>query len=163
MSLGEIKSIRVRSASGFPTQYIWEISGSIDWISGTADRVTIEAARLGLGDFKVKTKNECGYSMNGGDTVNVTSGGGGRMFKAYPNPAKNILTIEIDANKIPKNIQNKAIKIRIMDKMKVVNKQISFSGNQTTINVSDLKTGIYILQVIVDNEISEQKIIISNQ
>jgi len=71
MTLGQIKTIRVVSAPGNPYQYVWNITGSITKLSGGGTQCTVEATTTGWGNFYVKSKNECGYSVNGGGSVNV--------------------------------------------------------------------------------------------
>jgi hypothetical protein len=73
--------------------------------------------------------------------------------KVFPNPADNTLTIEIDQNKIPENIKNKTLEIRLYDKMMNLIKIERNVLITTNIKVTDLEAGIYILHIIFDKNI----------
>ena len=45
--------------------------------------------------------------------------------------------------------------------MMILKKQKSFASENTTLNVSDLKEGVYILQIISGNQTFEEKIMIN--
>ena len=124
----------------------------------------MEATSTGWGNFYVKSINDCGTSVNGGGSVNVSSGGGGGILLS-PNPVDNILTIEINNNNTPDNLNNidlKTSELRIYDKMMTLKKQKQFKGDLVKINVTDLQEGVYIIQLISGKKIYEEKIIISH-
>ncbi len=164
MSLGQIKTIRVVSATGNPYQYIWTITGSIVKRSGGGIQCTVEAVTTGWGNFYVKSRNECGYSVSGGGSVNVSSGGGGGLLLS-PNPVNDILTVKINNTKTPyslNNLHSKTKELRIYDKMMNLKMSETFIGTSIKINVSNLKHGVYILQIISGNKILKKEIIISH-
>jgi len=91
--------------------------------------------------------------------VEVTGG----WYKVYPNPTKDILVIEIEKDKLNKEIRTQEIEIFLYDKLMMLQKHSKFKGLQFTINVNDLKPDIYILQLKIDNKVYEEKIIISHK
>jgi len=164
MALGQIKTIRIVSALGNPYQYVWNITGSITKLSGGGIQCTVEATTTGWGNFYVNSINECGTSVTGGGSVNVSSGGGGGLLLS-PNPANNILTVEIGDNKTPANLNNigsKTSELRVYDKMMNLKMKKTFRGRKTQINVRNLKQGVYILQIISGNRNFKKEIMISH-
>ncbi|HJY14092.1 MAG TPA: T9SS type A sorting domain-containing protein, partial [Flavobacterium sp.] len=71
-------------------------------------------------------------------------------IKIYPNPAKDILNIEL-----PANIKNFSLEINDMS-----GKLISTHGNESKINVSKLPNGVYLCTIKSDGETITKKIII---
>ncbi|MCF6184224.1 MAG: T9SS type A sorting domain-containing protein, partial [Bacteroidales bacterium] len=99
-----------------------------------------------------------------GGSVNVSSGGGGGILLS-PNPADNILTVEINKSKTPDNLNNtdsKTSELRIYDKMMNLKMKKAFKGTKTKINVRNLKQGVYILQIISGNKNFKKEIIVSH-
>ena len=112
----------------------------------------------------VKTVNTCGSSQYLIRYFNVKSclGGGELPFlRTFPNPVKNSLYIEIDKDRIPERLKSKRIEMYLYDKMMSLKKKINFKGNSTILNVSNLQPDIYILKIIIGNEIFEEKVIVS--
>lgn len=69
----------------------------------------------------------------------------GGYYELYPNPASSTLTIETTDNR-------KFIKLRIIDKMGEVRKQLNYTASKKiTINVSDLPPDVYRIQALVNN------------
>jgi len=164
MSLGQIKTIRVVSAPGNPYQYVWNITGSITKLSGGGTQCTVEATTTGWGNFYVNSINECGTSVTGGGSVNVSSGGGGGVLLS-PNPADNILTVEINNNNTTDNlnkVNSKSSQLRVYDKMMNLKMKKTFRGSKTQINVRNFKQGVYILQIISGNKNYKKEIMVSH-
>ncbi len=164
MTLGQIKTIRVVSAPGNPYEYVWNITGSITKLSGGGTQCTVEATTTGLGNYYVNSINECGTSVTGGGTVNVSSNGGGGLLLS-PNPADNILTVEINNNNTTDNlnkVNSKSSQLRVYDKMMNLKMKKTFRGSKTQINVRNFKQGVYILQIISGNKNYKKEIMVSH-
>ena len=73
-------------------------------------------------------------------------------FAMYPNPANDILTIDLP------EIAEK-VTVEFYDQIGKLAYTQNLDANSKTINVSGLATGIYILKVIADNKIGTQKFI----
>ncbi|MEA3504685.1 MAG: trypsin-like peptidase domain-containing protein [Bacteroidota bacterium] len=105
----------------------WSYTGPLDYINGDITKARYKAGNSsGLGFIYALATNTCGQREN-------------RMFyeisgwhKAYPNPVKDILTIEIDKSEMPKRLISKKIEILLYDKMMSLKKKTSFSGTFTT-------------------------------
>ncbi len=99
---------------------------------------------------------------NGDVDLVLGSGGGGLPpidFSLSPNPATDFIFVELDdvAPQENKNIQNT---VRLLDKdQKVIFQQIT-TEKQITINVSNLQSGVYFLQVFNDSNMKSKKVVI---
>ncbi len=94
--------------------------------------------------------------------VDLVVGHGGDLppfeLKISPNPANNIITVNIDrAEKTNPNIE---YTVRLLDKYQKTIYQRNIKNSQTTINVSHFQTGIYYLQVINGQNMQSEKVII---
>jgi hypothetical protein len=79
-------------------------------------------------------------------------------FKIYPNPAQNIVTIE---GKLPKDCQE--ARVQLINSTGQLLKTTTYTGNIKTIDVSDLKYGIYLLEIIYSKkQKSTYKIVVTN-
>ncbi len=79
-------------------------------------------------------------------------------FKIYPNPAQNYVTIE---GKLPENC-NEA-KVIISTSTGQLLKTTTYTGDTKTVDVSDLKNGIYLLEIIYSKkQKSTYKIVVTN-
>ena len=149
-------------SNGTAASYLWKYSydgNNYNSTFGTTQNVTAQMPidrDLYLKLIVTSTNNEQATSYH--MTINISG-----WHKTYPNPVNEVLTIEIDKSKIPKHLKSEIIEIRFYDKMMSLKKKISFSGALTTINVSDLKPDVYILKIIIGNEIFEEKIIVSDK
>lgn len=163
MSLGQMKSIWVTSAPGNPYQYIWNITGSIEKISGGVSHVVVEAVNTGWGNFRVKTRNQCGYSANGGGSVNVSSGGGGgMMLSVSPNPASSEITISINSKYEEETFdENKQWDLEIYNRYYFLQeKRHKIKGSTIHINTSSWKESIYYIKAIFKDKVVTGKMII---
>ncbi len=80
-------------------------------------------------------------------------------ISVYPNPVNELLTIMINANQ---SFTNENYQLQILDITGKKIKQQSLTNqasNKFVVNLSDLKTGIYILQLMNSNDVFSQKII----
>jgi len=137
----------------------WTYNGAhLNYLNGNTERADFRAGNeIGVGYIYAKAENQCGQRENNMFYRIIES-----WNKSYPNPANDILNIEIENNNLPENLENKTFEIRLYDNLmnlKKIEKNVSFI---TQINVSDLEEGIYILQIISENNIIEEKIIITH-
>ncbi|MCD5383069.1 T9SS type A sorting domain-containing protein [Candidatus Gracilibacteria bacterium] len=164
MALGQIKSISVASAPGYPYQYIWDITGSIEKIVDNGASVLVEATELGWGNFRVKTRNQCGYSAIGGGAVKVSSGGGGgmMMLSISPNPANSEITISINSKYEKETFdENEEWGIEIYNLYHVLQeKRHKLRGNTLNINTSSWKEGIYMIRATYKGEVFNERLLI---
>ncbi|MCP4181148.1 MAG: T9SS type A sorting domain-containing protein [bacterium] len=167
LSLGSILSIRLANAPGATgSNYVWDITGSIQKISGGSNVCVAEATGYGSGNYRVKTSNECGLSSTGGGSVYVKESGGGwpMMVSLFPNPAKSVLNVEIQQQNVEQSRtyytdENK--EVYIYDKQ---NKLIRFEkivGNSKQINLNGLKPDLYFVKIKIGDDIYNEKLIIS--
>lgn len=79
-------------------------------------------------------------TMVGGKINHVTN----RNSRLYPNPAINILNIEL-----PNNLQSKEIHIVAtnIDGRKIFEKRLTYFNNSIQINISDWISGIYVIHI----------------
>jgi len=79
-------------------------------------------------------------------------------FKIYPIPAKDIINIEFSSNKIYKNI---SISLYNNFGKEVLYKDISTKQNKIILNISEIKSGNYILKITNNNKsISMKKLVV---
>jgi len=73
----------------------------------------------------------------------------------FPNPATNVITLKIE------DVSNESFTARISDiNGKVISQQkIDFAGSQSQLDVSNLNTGNYIIQLINSKKQYAQKIV----
>lgn len=136
----------------------WSYTGAtLTYLNGNTERADFRAGSApGVGYIYASAENQCGQKEN-------------RMFyeiidnwhKVYPNPVNDILTIEIERDKMPEDLKTETIELRLYDKMMNLKKIKIFTEASTTINIKDLNPDVYILQIIVGNKIIEEKIIVT--
>jgi len=152
------------------TNVNWTRSGAIASVTGGLVIARFRAGSLpGYGAVYATATNSCGSKENR-LLVEVTGG----WYKVYPNPANNVLSVEsINSNKSVSNTNLRSktatintassqTEIRLYDKMMQLKLKKTFNGVKTKINVSNLRPGIYILQIIKGKNIYKKEIIISH-
>ena len=80
-------------------------------------------------------------------------------YKVYPNP--DILTIEIERNKLNEVIRTQEIEILLYNKLMMLQKHIKSTESKITIKVNDLKPDLYILHLKIGDKVFKDKITIS--
>ena len=79
-------------------------------------------------------------------------------FKIYPNPAQNYVTIE---GRLPENCDE--AKVQVINSTGQLLKTTTYTGDTKTVDVSDLKNGIYVLEIIYSKkQKSTYKIVVTN-
>ena len=157
------------SASPSNITYDWSVSGA-DIISQNGNEILVNAycpQKLPLYmTFQLSASNSCG-SSSVSKTVQVVDND---MFNPlsvsmfiYPNPVKDILTIEFTEDESGGFNPNINSKIYLYDKLMNTVKYDRFKGLSTTMNLSGLQPDTYILRVINGNESFEQKVIVSDK
>ena len=132
----------------------WSYTGPLSYINGDIYKARCNAGySSGLGFIYALATNTCGQRENR-MSFEVTGGG----YNIYPNPAKDILTVEIEHDKMSKEMQTKEVEIRLYDKLMIMRKHKVFKGNLIRLNLNDLKPDVYILQLKIGDEIFEEKI-----
>jgi hypothetical protein len=84
----------------------------------------------------------------------ITEELGELSIKIYPNPTKGILKVELTGNN---NEEDTRLIIYNANGSQIINKQIP--NNLEMVNLSGFPTGIYILKIVVGQNISEWKIL----
>ncbi len=79
------------------------------------------------------------------------------QIKIYPNPTDEILTIQLDLQQ-NSNVQFQLLNAIGQAVLKTDNR--SFSNEKTTLNVQHLPSGIYFLQIRIDNQVITRKVLI---
>ena len=149
-------------SNGTASSYLWKYSydgNNYFGTFGTTQNVTTQMPLdndLFLKLIVTSTNNEQAIAYH--TTINMSN-----WHKVYPNPVKDILTIEINKSKMPKRLISQKIEIRLYNKMMSLMKKTFFIGTSINLNVSDLKPDIYILQIIVGDKIFEEKIVVSDR
>lgn len=69
---------------------------------------------------------------------------------AYPNPAENVVTIAIETT------EDATIVVTDLSGKIVLNDVLSFANGESTVNIADLQSGMYIFNVTLENGLSSQ-------
>jgi len=140
------------------TNVNWTRGGAIASVTGGAVVAKFRAgSRAGYGEVYATATNGCGSKENR-LIVHVKES----WYAVYPNPTRDILNIKIDNDKISKRNQAKEIEVRLYDRSMSLKKYKKLKSTMITLNVSDLKSDMYILQLKIGDEIYGEKIIVSN-
>ena len=100
-----------------------------------------------LANFKSKSAQQENGIDNITRNINYT-------ISLYPNPTQSSLTIEISNSEVQLN------QVEIMDLLGKVVKKEHFTGSTKTLNIGDLKNGIYMLRIHLNNgEIVNEKVV----
>lgn len=133
----------------------WSFTGPLYYINGDITKAKFKAGRIGgQGFIYANATNQCGSKENRMYFI-VNN-----WFKDYPNPTNNLLTIELDKGIITKKNKGSQIKLYLFNKSLQLKKFQILSNDITTINISDLFPGVYVLQIEIGNKTAEKEIII---
>ena len=105
--------------------------------------------------MRVKVQNSCGWS--GWSQPKYIEVSCGYSFIVSPNPATNTVTVQSDQK------TNATItQLRIFDNNGILKKQSKFGTGtrQAQMNISDLRTGIYLIEITSGKNIERQQLVI---
>ncbi len=105
------------------------------------------------------TDNNSGQTTSASVTIDVITGISnisiaGSSFRVYPNPASDVINLDVNASSSGKSVSYKIINL---EGQIIINKLIE--SNNTSINVASFAKGIYTVAVTVDGITSTQRII----
>lgn len=72
------------------------------------------------------------------------------MGSAYPNPAKDIVTIAIETS------ENATVAVTDLSGKVVLNGELAFANGNATVNIADLESGVYVFNVTLANGLTSQ-------
>jgi hypothetical protein len=144
-------------------QFFVDDTVSLGVVTTAPYKVKYEAAAGSHSLTAKATDNKGGKTTSDPVTIDVVTGianisSGGTMLKVYPNPASDVVTLEISASG-----QNKKISYRIINVIGQVmmNKTIGSVSDKylESINISSLPMGLYTIAVSMDDKTYTQRII----
>jgi len=105
------------------------------------------------------TDNNSGQTTSAPVTIDVITGISnisitGSSFRVYPNPASDVINLDVSASASGKAVSYKIINL---DGQVIINKLIE--SNNTSINITSFAKGIYTVAVTIDGITSTQRII----
>lgn len=179
VNTGALVTYSVPSVPG-ATSYLWYLPYPYDTVtnfnysgqrwqkrtnSSSSNTIQVFTGLGGIsGLIQVMAVNGCGTS--GARTLSVTHGGGGggtprisnpdksTDIKIYPNPATNVINLELDQNIKP----DSDIKAILYDTQGAELQRVEIINSTAKINVEDLPVGIYIISLNIDGKIESHKI-----
>jgi hypothetical protein len=145
---------------------IGKTAGATDVVNWTSNALSTAVTKTGLNltvgqvyYFSVKAENGAGLQSavmsSNGQIVQISTGieeAGSTIFQIYPNPANDHLTLLLPGN-------TSKMEVAIYNLLGEKQLSVQATDQQTTIDVTNLATGVYIIEVISENKISRQKFI----
>ena len=92
----------------------------------------------------------------GGNTLRISTNT--NNFKIYPNPAKDIINLELEDNNNVEN--NKIILAELFDLFGESKQKIEIINNKSTFSVSRLNKGMYILKIYINDQVETHQIVV---
>lgn len=115
--------------------------------------VSIDRSRLvAEGGVRVRMQNNEGMYATSSN-IRVSGNASGMSMLVYPNPAKDVLTIALS-----NEVQDGMMSIYSMDGKLVRTVSFNGVGRMTEINVGDISNGMYLVKLVVGNEVLTQRI-----
>lgn len=133
--------------------YEWTLTGE-NWQLSESDSNRIEITVTGTGNavLAVKAVNLCGSSREISKEIQASVTGLGdnktESVSIYPNPVKNKVTVSIPDHRY----QHASIRISDIMGKEIIGQHIK--GSTTTLDLGNLKSGIYFLQILDDQHIT---------
>jgi PKD repeat protein len=151
-AFGSNQTYIISPAVAGATSYTWTLPTG--W-TGTSNTSSINVTVGNAGTISVYASNECGDGLP--LEMDITIAGIGsynkEAIKVFPNPVKDILTINLD-----NDYKNASYMIYDMTGKIVSNGNVL--NNQTIINVNELAKGVYTLRLFIDGTNVNQKIVV---
>ncbi len=137
----------------------WTCDGAIATVTGgpVIGRFTAGASP-GYGSVYATLSNVCG-STEKRLLVEVL----GSWYSVYPNPAIDQVTIEMDQSKLPDKEKDKPVKIQLYDKWMNLKTERTVRGKKAVINLASLPADVYMLHLVVGNNVYSSKIVKSRK
>ena len=154
---------------GVPSNWEWQALNSKISISGSRNARTIMLVDYGLTGVKVRTKNACGWSpwfesqfeiveippvWSKQSNPNKTD-----EYTIFPNPSKDVVNIESISKSI---LTQKEVKIsgELFDLSGISKTKIEIIDGKALFSVKELKKGIYILKIFINDKIETHQIVV---
>lgn len=142
------------------TQTSWTYNGNIQNV------LVFPKTYVGPVDFSVSTTNSCGnFSVFAEEEINSCSGLGLRLsnpiqqFTVFPNPANDVVTIQLtDQENKPE--KDATISGELFDIIGQSKSKVQISKNKATFSVRELKKGIYVLKIYINDQVENHQIVI---
>ena len=126
-----------------PTSYLWRITGGSAYIYDNGVwSVFVDFYDNTNYSLYVKAYNTCGW---GSEAIKYIYSG--YKSSVYPNPVKDILTIEMDDQSAQRQANSPTYDIRLYDGMGNLVRQTSTKSATTQFNVNSLLNGVYYLHI----------------
>lgn len=152
---------------GVPSNWEWQALNSKISISGSRNARTIMLVDYGITGVKVRTKNACGWSpwvetqfeiveippiWSKQSNPNKTD-----EYTIFPNPSKDVVNI---ASISKSNFPQKEVKIygELFDLLGISKTKIEIIDGKALFSVKELKKGIYILKIFINDKIETHQI-----
>ncbi|MDR2037984.1 MAG: fibronectin type III domain-containing protein [Bacteroidales bacterium] len=140
--------------------YVWTHDGTTQG-ANNQHSIHITFTTVGIKTVRCYAYNACGSTSTASWTLEIIDGGGGIYSMSYPNPASNILNIELDTEKyalineerqMVSGIGSLSSKtaifdIRLYDNLGNMLRRKSSKGERVKFSVSDLPSGIYFIHI----------------
>ena len=158
--------------SGIISQWEWvKASTNFNWVTN-GNRASIQPYKTGTISFRVRAKNECGWSpwlfyviaVN-----NCSSNGGMLLYSVSPNPATDIVNINLqdDGNTVTakalsttSTAKTEAVYGELLDYMGNSVRKVKITNGNASLNVQGLLKGVYILRINTNGQVEDHKIIV---
>ncbi|RPH32064.1 MAG: T9SS C-terminal target domain-containing protein [Bacteroidales bacterium] len=158
------------------TAYKWYLDGALKFNNTPNTKVVFRRYQNDYDHvyyIDVAAVNACGVSYIRRAEVSAPSGSGYNAFTIYPNPATENITLAISrgentastsltgtATQTAKFISTSAYTIRILDSSGMLKASVKKSGETATILVSNLRNGIYIVEINDGKNVYQQQLVI---
>lgn len=159
----------------FGASYWWTVSGA-DFRFGQGypeAGITIGNNPSGYVGISVQPENTCGLGNSFSLALQICDDGlrmqqqQSNLFKISPNPATNVITIQYDVTTLNQKTKKQAnatsiTEVKILDNLSNLRKLIKYgTGTRIAqINVADLKTGLYFVEISYGQNKERQQLII---
>jgi serine protease len=152
--------------------YSWQIDGGAEPGGGSGSSITVRGYMYSVGyhDISVRANTPCGLSDWTTGTFRVISCGTGSRtanVQLSPNPAKSVLTVKLDTEKIAADAGAAKTpagftQIRIVDKLGNIHRSINYAKGtrSATINLSGIKPDLYTVLIYDGKEWITKQVVV---
>ncbi len=150
--------------AGYTYSWTYPSGWYVVYQSANTIRLRVPQYNPNYGTVRAAVNNGCGISGYSGLTVYPGYGCGGYSYAWYPNPAEDELKVEVVSDADGKNLSQGSAVISfetyIYDKSGNLVKFKKSNDNQSYIDLSDLKRGHYLLNIIDANKSIQEHLLI---